>query len=249
MTSEISGRPFLQALKFAFVACPKGDENEALQHIAFVDSRLVAGDGHRWHIAHLGDGVKLASFAATRSSVNKLILMLTAAVRATLDAAPVDVVIDGASITIKYGTETLDVELDSMTVGTMPTGWEPPVPESAPLLFDAPPGLSAEYVTAATKWPGTRVTWRGLGNGPVRIDLAAYDDRIVATAVVLPTGQRATLPDPRQLSLLKGKRKNERPLGMSVLALELERVDEQTGEVLAGSAVDNLAQSDGAPRK
>jgi hypothetical protein len=229
--NEVSGRGLLRALKYAFAACPKGDANEALSHIIFTDERLIAGDGYRWQISYLGDDVKLSSFAATRASVNKLILLLAATVRAVGNKGIVDTEIRGSVVTIKYGTETLDVELDSQVVGPIPSKWEPPVPESAPLLFDAPPGLAAEFVSQATRWPGARVTWRGQGNGPVRIDLEAHDDMLYATAVILPAGQRATLPDQRQLSLLK-KRKKSADAGISVLSLELERVDLETGEVM-----------------
>jgi hypothetical protein len=240
----MNGETVRLALHFALLACPtgKGEELEHLRHVLFhgPTRRVVTGDSFAWHEARLvPDFPAWHSFAATRRSVDGLVGHLDNVVRQLkrqgvedstyfVEFMPWDPTDPDRTadrwFRIHYGTFPPVVwPLKQVGVGPIPVSWDPPVPEEEVRLTGIGEGrrVAAEFVSRACGWPGdgVSVAWRGSGTGPVRFDLEGREG-VVASATVLPVGQRATLMDERQEELFRVRAQHDP--GRSVLALRLD---------------------------
>lgn len=231
----ISGKHFADALKYAFAACPSDSE---LSHLVFIGTRIVAADGTWWAVGYLPEeGAFDEPLVVTRQSVDDLLLGLKyAGTMAKRHDADFTVKFDGTTVSVGYGNkkrDTLHHELERAKVGYVPDTFNEPVAADAALLGDLQSSaLRGADLAPALKWKGdTVVSWRGLGGRePVRYDLKTAEG-LVATAFILPSGRMpAQLPPDEPLLA----RKDDRPVGRSILDLRLDLDTKQARSIKIG---------------
>ena len=218
---SVSGASLTTALEYALRACPSPDDNEKLAHIIFhAQGFIAASDARRMHVALMPAGT-LKTIAATKSSVKGLQRLLE---YATGESANCFVLLDGATITVEYGSRSIEHELQPVNVGPIPDDWRPPVAPDAVSGASHPAEFQPEHVRDAMRWGGVAVgaiERCPSDKSPKRYDLVS-DGAPVAYAILLPKGRRAVLLGDKQGGLFDGKaRKN---LGQHALALQFEQL-------------------------
>lgn len=193
MAVAISGLHLLRALTYASKASPKDDARARLQHIVFLDHRIIGADGERWHVGTIPEESAVAEpFAATRASVSRALLTLDYCRKmAKALSANFEVHQEGPVLVIRYAKEKLKAELDVADVGDIGE-WQEPVPTNAPELDTVPSGIPCGHLRDALGWHRSwekdsgEATMYGHGDGrPVRTDIMMGGD-LVAQAYILP---------------------------------------------------------------
>lgn len=248
-TISIKGLPSLDGnllkplFEYLLKACPKPDEGDdggdALSHVMFTtDLSVVACDGARWHAVHLPavDGLLFPEpYAVTRQSLEDFVKLLRAGCSIVGKANRLAVFIDhypegepGLRFVVEREGELWPFTMTrAHFLGPTPRRWLPPVAADAPLLTAEPPRLNGKHLSEATCLDETVARWRQAEEGgPVRIDLTTTvrdieGQMVIATAVLLPLGQRARLLDQKQKELFARENPGEQP-GTSILSLVID---------------------------
>lgn len=192
-TNPMDGKTYLRALTYALLAVPTDDEKSALQHITYIENRIVGSDGHRRHDPRL-----TATFdepiAVARISAQELVLALEYAHKVSKrKTGAFSVTHDGDEVRIDYGARHPLVHplsvVDTKSFPKNPNEW---VPQDAPLNPGGLGHLDCGHVKDAMSWwkswdkdLGTCEVRGGQDGGPTRIDITCGGVR-VATAFVLP---------------------------------------------------------------
>ncbi len=215
----VDAAPFLAALKFAFTACAKEDDQPALAFVAFaVEHRLerivfAARDGRRWHAAYVPAPEKLHQYpvALARESIAGAIKDLAHCVKRDGNAKVVFDFVRPLHWYVRYGAPTpLTIQLVDLMPGKAPEGWElPSIGRDLVSLFgvtSAPVALDFE----ATHEAKAR-TWVGGGalvrrdelddHGRRHVTLVDSGGEELARAVLVQLGRTDGLPAERQTEI------------------------------------------------
>lgn len=239
MSKKISGKQFMEAVKYAFQACPKASGNAELAHVVFIDRRVICSDGVLWLVGQLPEeGAIEAPFVATRESVDDLLLALKyGSTMARRHDADFTVDMDGNMVTVRYGEtkrHAIAHELIRAQVGYVPDVFEEPVAVDAPAMQGDMPASSLKCgnVALAMEWASDAAfSWRGAGGRePVRIDVTG-DNGLAATAFLLPAGREPAQLPPEEPLL---KRKEDKPTGRSLLDLRLDLATKRAATIKIG---------------
>lgn len=227
----VAGKHYLRALAYAHKCCPSDDATARIQHVVFVENKIVCSDGQRWHVGVLPDDFLVSTpIAVARESISELLLGLEYARRiAARHNSTFLVWMNETHVEIEYAKKTLVHELLKVDVGRIPSEWREPVPADAPALIGPQSEIRCGHMNEATKWykawdhdHGT-MKFRGLGeNHPLRIEVIAGGD-LVAYAILLPVDRPPAQLRPDEPLFNQG---GEAP-GQSILDLDLEGIAPQ----------------------
>lgn len=206
--------PFLAALKYAFTACAKEDDQPALAFVVvardYPRQRLVfaARDGRRWHAAYVAAPEKLiqSTVALTRESIEGAIKDLAYAARRDSNAKVAFDWTQPLRWFVRYGAPTpITIPLADFAPGHEPEAWElPSIGRDLIHGFSRPATLDFE----ATHEAKAR-TWLGGGalvrrdelddHGRRHVTLVDSSGEELARAVLVQLGRTDGLPrDPQQ---------------------------------------------------